>query len=160
MSIEASIDLRIIHAISGDVISPTKTLEILASSGWSLINQNGYARYLTIGGGDMFDWQSSKMETELFMKILKAKEEEGGLVGVGISWQNTEIDGEILLYCEKEMLEKKINTSMSFCLGDRKMLVDDVRLKITDVNWYLTKLLPAFNQGDTIVEYFTYEEHI
>ena len=44
--------------------------------------------------------------------------------------------------------------------NNRKILVDDGRFKITDVNWYLTKLLPVFNQGDTLVEYFTYEEHI
>ncbi len=51
------------------------------------------------------------------------------------------------------MLQKGIHTSMSFCLTrNRKTLSND--------NWYLTRLLPIFNQGNTLVEYFTYEEHI
>jgi len=161
MSVSASIDLRIVDVSSKKVILPIKTLTILAQNGWSLINQYGYAGYLPVNDNDEFNWQGEKINEPALMEILQKKEDLDELVGVNIYWQNTEIGGSILLWTEKIASQKKIHTPMSFiCDGNRKILSDDYHCKITDVNWYLTKLLPAFNQGDTIVEYFTYEEHI
>ena len=161
MSVSASIDLRIVDISSGEVILPTKTLTVLAKNGWDLINQYGYAGYLPINDNDEFNWQGEKMTESSLMEIVQKKEDIGELIGVNIYWQNTDIGGSVLLYPEKIASQKKIHTPMSFiCDGNRKILSDFGHFKITDVNWYLTKLLPTFNQGDTRVEYFTYEEHI
>ena len=161
MSVEASIDLRIVRYATGAIVSPIEIVKILASCGWSFVNPEGYVYYLPVGDNDMFDWKDGKMDIPSLIKILEEKELENELIGVGMRWQNTEIGGEILLWPERKMAEKKIHTSMSFCLdGSRQVLSCEGYQKITDVNWYLTKLLPIFNQGDTLVEYYTYEEHV
>ncbi len=159
MSISASIDLRIVESSSGKIVSPIKTLGLLRSNGWNVFNKNGFVFYLPIGDNEMFDWIGNKIDEVPLMQILEEKEQKGELIGIGLTWQNTEIGGEVLLWSEKEMMLKNIHTSMSFCLTrDRKIL--DSHLKMTDVNWYLTKLLPTFDQKNVCVEYFTYEEHI
>ena len=161
MSIEASIDLRIINISTGTIISPLKTFELLIRNEWNAISKDGYSFYKLSNEDDISNWEVSKTSLPELLKILKQKELEKELIGVRILWQDTEIGGEVLLLQEEEMLKQGIHTSMSFLLtSNRKFLIDKDGLKITDVNWYLTKLLPIFNQGDTIVEYFTYEEHI
>lgn len=162
MSVDASINLRIVYASSRKVVSPTQTLEILISNGWNIVSRDGYVFYkLPQANEDLSDWEINKMDLSSLMKIFKQKEQAGELIGVRALWQETLIGGEVLLWQQEEMLKKGIHTSMSFLLtSERKLLIADNNSKITDVNWYLTKLLPIFNQGDTLVEYFTYEEHI
>ena len=161
MSIEASINLRIIESASGVVVSQIKTLAVLVDHNWDLVNQHGYVYYLPIGDDEMLDWTSSKIGASSLIKILEEKELRGEVIGVAVTWQNSDIGGTVFVYNNKEMTEKRIHTSLSLCLdGNRKILLDNGNLKITDVNWYLTKLLPIFNQNGMRVEYFTYEEHI
>lgn len=161
MSISASINLRIVDYHSGAVVSPIKTITMLTDYGWNLINLEGSVFYLPVGDDDMFNWTDGKMDLPSLIKILEAKELKNELIGIGIRWQNTDIGGEILLWTEKAMLEKKIHTSMSFCIdGSRKSLFDEGYPNITDVNWYLKRLLPIFSQDDTLIEYYTYNQHI
>lgn len=162
MSIESSIDLRIVHVKFGTILSPMDTLKILLDNGWNIVSNTGEAFYKMPNGDDeMLDWTIKKIELSALMEIFKKKEQNGELIGVMMNWQNTEIGGELLLRTEKYVTENNINTPMSFCLSsDRKILADYGDFKITDVNWYLERLLPIFNQGDTIVEYITYDEHI
>jgi len=160
MSVSTSIDLRIVQSMSGTIVSPMKILEKLVSNGWNLFDKKGCVSYLPVGDDDMFNWTGKKMNGTSLMEILKEKELIGELIGVGLTWKSTGIGGEVLLRQEKEMQRKGIHVSMSFCLTrNRKLLSDYDCLKITDVNWYLTKLLPIFNQGNTLVEYFSYEEY-
>ena len=161
MSVESSISLRIVESASRAIVSPIKILKTLEVCNWNLVNQHGYVSYLPLGDDEMFDWTYDKIDVRSLMKILEEKELRDECIGVGVTWQDSDIGGTILLYSNKERAEKRIHSSMSFCLdGNRKILLDDGHSKITDVNWYLTKILPIFNQNDTIVEYYTYKEHI
>jgi hypothetical protein len=159
MSISASVNLRIVHLKTKNILSPVKTLEILINHGWQISHDENIF-YLPLGDNDMFNWTKSKISIPSFMEILKKKEEQKELIGVAMTWQNTTIGGEILLYHAEEMKKHQIHTSMDFCLSDRKILSDFGDFKITDVNWYLERLLPVFNQGNTYVEYYEYSEHI
>lgn len=95
------------------------------------------------------------------MKILQEKEKRNELIGLVLTWQDSDMGGDLLLWPKNEMISKKIHTSTTLSLSmNRKLLIDDGQLKITDVNWYIVNLLKIFNQGDTLVEYYTYEEHI
>ncbi len=156
MSIESSIDLRIVQTTSGSILSPIRTLEILIKNGWKL-QRNGGVYYLNSNDSD---WASAAMSIESLMKILNEREQNDEHIGVTITWQDTNIGGEVILWSNKDMLQNKIHTSLSFLLTmNRQILADYGHFKITDVNWYLTKLLPAFNHDDSNVEYYTYEEH-
>jgi len=162
MSVDASIYLRIVEYKTGVVISPTETLKILLRNGWRVISDNGEAFYKSLnvnGDDDISNWITGKISLPELMKIFEEKEQKGELIGVMMTWQDTSIGGGVLLYREKEMHQKNIHTSMTFSLDSDRQLIPNIEpFKITDVNWYLTKLLPAFNQGDTVVEHFTYEE--
>lgn len=161
MSISASIDLRIVTFDLSAAIPPMKTIELLMIHGWNPVNPDGEVNYLPLGDNEMFNWTHSKISVASLIKILEEKEHRGELVGVTMTWQNTFIGGQVLLRREKEMLQEETFISMSFSLTiNRKILTNSDNFKITDVNWYLERLLPIFNQGDTRVEYFTYEENI
>lgn len=160
MSVSASIDLRVVHRYSGVLVSPIKIIEILLKHGWR-VERNGYICYLPLGDKDNFAWSTYTMGIESLMKILQQKEAQNEIIGLVLNWQDTDMGGDLLLWTKEEMTEKSIHTSMSLCLTmNRKLLIDDGQLKITDVNWYVVNLLKIFNQGDTLVEYYTYEEHI
>jgi len=151
MSVDASIDLRIVKYKTGAVISPTETLKILLSNGWRVITDNGEAFYKSLnvnGDDDISNWTIGKITLPELMKIFEEKEQRGELIGVTINWQNTLIGGGVLLYGEKEMRQKNIHTSMTFSLDSDRQLIPGIDpFEITDVNWYLTKLLPAFTLG-------------
>ena len=160
MSVSASIDLRVVQSSTGKLITPIKAIELLAHYGWSL-QRDGYVCYLPPGDGDNFGWDGRRMSIESLMAILTKKEDLSELIGVLLTWKNTDIGGNLLLYGNKKSLEKDFFTPISFHIdGNRKQLVINDSYGMTDVNWYLEKLLPAFNQGDTYVEYFSYDEHI
>ena len=160
MSLEASIDLRIVQYPSRNVASPSKILQKLIGGGW-VLQHNGYIFYLPIGDNDMFDWTENKMDIVSFMKIVEEKEQGNELIGIRLMWQNTQIGGNFLLRTYERMLKTTIYDNLLFSLGaDRKMLGFNEAGNITDVSWYLPNLLPIFNEGDTFVEHFTYDEHI
>lgn len=160
MSVSASIGLRIVNLNSGACFSQIKILEMLINCGWKL-QRNGYVCYLPMGDNDNFGWTGGLMNMEELMDLLRNKERQGELIGVLLTWQNTEIGGDLLLWSAEDALQKRILTPVSFNLtNNRKILTSDDQSKTTDVNWYLTKLLPVFNQGDSIVEYYTFEEHV
>ena len=157
MSVSASIDLRVVSRSSK---KPISQMQILIKNGWNL-QRNGYVCFLPIGDGDNFAWEALPMSIESLMEILQEKENKGELIGVLTTWQDSEIEGDLLLWSNQEIEKDPTKTSFSLNVNaTRKILLEYGRDKITDVNWYLTKLLPAFNQGDTRVEYFSYDENI
>lgn len=161
MSVSASIGLRIRQFGLTNTISQTKTLKLLISHGWNLVNPDGEVSYLPPGDDDNFNYIHSKISVPSLMRILEEKEQKGELIGVTLTWQDTFIGGDLFLWSEKEALEKKIHTPMSFGLDiNRKTLTNQDNFEMTDVNWYLERLLPIFNQNNMRVEYFTYQEHI
>jgi hypothetical protein len=161
MSVDASFDFRVVDVNSRVVISPLKVIDILSKNGWNLLDPNGYVFYLPAGDEPgMFNWADNKMDLSSLMKIFEQKEKNKELIGVRIAWRDTEIGGNLLLWDKDEAKHKNIHTPIAFDLdANRKMLADYGNFKITDVNWYLERLIPIFNQGDTLVENYTYEEH-
>lgn len=162
MSIDASFDFRVVDVNSRVVISPLKVIDILSKNGWNLLDTNGYAFYLPVGDKPgMFNWADNKMDLPFLMKIFEQKERNKELIGVRMAWENTEIGGNLLLWDKDEERHKNICTPVAFDLdANRKILTEYDDFKITDVNWYLERFIPIFNQGNTFVEYYKYDEQI
>ena len=159
MSSTASLDLKIINRTSRIIISQVKIIQMLVANGWSLHNKNGYAIYLPMNDDEMFSWESSKEDFLSILEILKKKEEVGELIGISLYWQNTDIGGTALLWNSEEIKKSNIQTPFSFSFSsERRLLVNNDDMKITDVNWYLKRLLPIFNKEETLIESFAYEE--
>lgn len=107
--------------------------------------------YLPLGDDDDFDWQRDNITVDSLLKVLREKEQKGELVGIVMTWKDTNIGGEFLLRNDGRIF---VNLSMNL-----KLIESGMKIQITDLNWYLIKLLPAFSQDDLQVESFLYEEH-
>lgn len=148
MSVSASIDINLVQYQQR--VSLLKVIQYLLEYGWSL-DYDGKISFLPIGDDDKFNWQSESMSIESFFHILMKKEKNNEIIGVAMTWSNTGIGGDFLL-----SKDGKLSVNLSI---NRKLIESDSSMKITDINWYLVKLLPIFNHKDIQVESFTYEEH-
>jgi hypothetical protein len=159
MSVSAAVSLRVIQFNTDKPITPIETLEILVSYGWSL-NRDRYVSYLPLGKDDPFDCISEIMNKDSLFEILRKKEIQSELIVTSLTWQDSDIGGSLFLYDEKRALEDKICTPIVFSIDvNRKKLVLESAYEMTDVNWYLKRLLPAFSKNGMYVEYFEYNEH-
>ena len=129
--------------------SSIKIIQILLNYGWTF-NDEGKVSYLPIGDDDNFDWQHEKIAVESLMKILEKKEQGKEALGVIMTWGETSIGGAFLFWQNGKILISLII--------NRKTFLSESMFEITDVNWYLSKLLPAFNQDNFFIESFSYEE--
>ncbi|GMA97769.1 hypothetical protein [Pelosinus sp. IPA-1] len=147
MSISASIDIKLAFRDS-QTISKVALIQSLLDFGWTF-KDCGNMTYLPIGDEDKFDWKTENISVESLMVLLNEKEKRDEQIGVAMTWKDSGIGGDVLL-----MKNGEISVSLTI---NRRVIIDS---DITDVNWYLVKLLPALNDNNLIVESFSYEEHI
>lgn len=150
MSISASIDIKLAK-LNNNIVSPMEIIRSLLHYGWTF-NDNGQVMYLLIGDKDTFDWKIDTTNQESLLKLLTEKENRGEIVGVVITWSNTGIGGTLLFF-EKSSIT--INLTIN-----RKTIKAAEEIEITDVNWYLTKLVPALKHNNHIIESILFKEHI
>lgn len=149
MSVQASIDIEFAN-LPQNPKSTTDIIKMLLDNGWTL-NDNGGISYLPIGDNYDFDWimQSQILSTEL-MQILTEKEKQKELIGVVLTWQNTNIGGSFLFY-NSNIISAILNV-------DRKILHGLNDFKMTDANWYVSRLIPIFYKNNVLIKSFTFEE--
>lgn len=148
MSISSSIDIYLVNN-NKTIISPIILIEKFLNFGWTL-NDCGKATYLPIGDDGNYDWQSESISKDSLMAILDEKEKLGEVIGISMTWENTNIGGSFLFLKNGEI-------SISLIIN-RKSLGG---MNNTDVSWYLTRIMPVFNQDDGIlIESFSYEEYV
>lgn len=126
MSVSSTLDIQLLldenHTALGVV-------ESFLESGWNF-NYEGSAFYLPLGDIDDFDWQCIDISDHELLNIIKQKEEQGELIGVGMLWRDTGIGGEFLV---------RANGLVSIVISINKMVTD---YDITDISWYLDRTLP------------------
>ncbi len=160
MSVDASVDLRVVLVKRNKIIAPIEAINQLINNGWSL-QLNKYIRYLPLGCNDSFDCIDEIIDYEDLWKILESKQERSELIVISLFLGNSGIGGSLLLWSEEKVLIKKVHTPIVFSLNiNRKKTNFNTQFRFTDFNWYLEKIMPAFNNDDMYVEYFTCEEHI
>ena len=149
MSVQASILIEFLNS-SQNYIKTTDLINLILKSGWTL-NDHGGISYLPIGDNGDFDWfiQAHITQNEL-MQILKEKEKKKELIGIVLTWQNTNIGGSFLFYPSNE-----ISVSLNI---DRKILYGINNFKMTNSNWYLLRLIPIFYENNIVIKSFTFDE--
>ncbi|MEC0124145.1 hypothetical protein [Paenibacillus pabuli] len=143
MSVSVSIEIRLSKQISRMTI-----LRKLEDFGWTY-NDQGKVTYLPIGDEDDFDWQHKSIPLEELLKILVIKDNQRELIGVVMTWKDTDEGGTFLI--------EENGTIIISPDINRKVLDIESYNKITDVNWYITKLIPAFGQ---LYESISFNEHV
>ena len=148
MSISASIDVKFVtsedkgNSIGGIVIG-------LLNNGWTL-NDNGKISYLPVGDDGDYNWVSESINIDELINILDEKERRNESIGVSLTWGDTNIGGTLLIW-DKE--------SLSFNLSiNRKIINQDSSMGITDVNWYLEKLISGLINEKFKVESFSFKQ--
>lgn len=149
MSVQASIEIEFLN-------SPQKSnnsldlIKILINNGWTL-SDNGGISYLPEGDNDDFDWVlGSKISQEELMKILEEKTKKEELIGIVLTWQNTNIGGSFLFY-----KSKIISISLHI---NRKTLSGLHNFQMTDFNWYVFRLIPIFYTNNIPLKSITIDE--
>ncbi|MEK3825859.1 hypothetical protein [Paenibacillus sp. FSL K6-1558] len=143
MSTSISIEIFLSEKISGMTI-----LNKLEKYGWTY-NDHGNVAFLPIGDNDNYDWQRTSISKEKLLGILSEKEKSGELIGVVMTWEDTNIGGTFLIRNNGTFL-------MSPDINRRFIDIEGYN-KVTDLNWYMTKLLPIFS---SLLESFSYQEHV
>ncbi len=150
MSTDASIDITLTRTDKKNISAMTIIKKLLTHS-WTL-NDYGKVSYLPIGDNENYSWEQNDIDVKSILKILEEKERLGEVIGINMTWKETNIGGSFLLWNDGTL---SINLNIN-----RQIISNDYGYQITDVNWYLTRLLPALNQDGMVIEYFEYSEHV
>lgn len=164
MPTSASFDLRIIKAGSLEPLEPIEVIKNFAKFGWTFIH-NGQSSYLPRGNkDDDFSWITTTMKFEKLLEILEEKQQRNELIGVLMTWQDTIIGGDLLLWGSKAIKEKNIYEPIVFNIFSERQIIENIGINKnylrTDVNWYLERLFPTPDTTDTVVESYTFTEHL
>ena len=144
MSVSASIDIE----LSAPNLQQVDVLRLLLKQGW-VIYDNGYKSFLPINDKGMFNWQwvpiSQFTDADLFA-ILSIKQSFQELIGVSLSWKDTDIGGEFL-----------ISDDLTLCIS----LTNNRRINtygLTDFDWYLSRIIPAIDRDEIFIEDISFTE--
>ncbi|RZF53644.1 hypothetical protein EXE30_06625 [Acinetobacter halotolerans] len=142
MSISSGLYVKI---VSNDN-SPMEILELIYQAGWNF-NDHGLKAYLPIHDNDDFNWNFDAISDEELLLILNHKNSLREMLGVVLTWRDSNIGGEFLLD-----FEGGITVSLSI---NRQILLEN----ITNVNWYLERIIPFIKLGDFEIENIRFEEY-
>lgn len=142
MSISSGLYVKI---VSNDN-SPMEILELLYQAGWSF-NDHGLKAYLPIHDNDNFNWNFDKISDEELLLILNRKNSLREVLGVVLTWKDSNIGGEFLLD-----FEGGVTVSLTI---NRQILLES----ITNVNWYLERIIPFIKLGGFKIENIRFEEY-
>ena len=121
-------------------------IQALVSSGWTF-NDYGKFTLLPIGDKDDFDWTSiDKIEQQELFHVFEEKLKVKEIIGIVITWKDTNCGGSLLFDIENENLSINLNIN-------RKLLHNNSRH--TDFTWYLEKLVNLIENEVVDIESIT-----
>ncbi|MBS7532023.1 hypothetical protein IC619_016375 [Hazenella sp. IB182353] len=145
MSIDSGIYISVVS--DSDEKFTKNFLMNLYNYGWSF-DDHGQVSYLPIGDIDDYNWVSQTITLANLLKTVEKKEERNEVVGVNITWKDTQIGGDLLINPDGKI---------SFSLTVNRKLFDE-EFGLVDVNWYLMRLIPPLANCDLYIDTISYEE--
>lgn len=146
VSVSASIRLTVSERKGFQGITSVKILDCLIEGGWEMVRDEAIT-FLPFGDKDDYNWTKKKVGFEFIAEQAKKKEEAKETVGVEIFWRKTEIGMPVLIFSPNDILfSLDINRQKAF-------------ENITDVNWYLKRLLPCFEREEIAVTSITFHQY-
>jgi hypothetical protein len=126
--------------------NPLFLLKILLKAGWSLTD-HGLKGYLPLGDNGNYDWTFDILSDEQLFIILKEKCLLNELLGVVLTWRDSNIGGEFLF---------DINGVITISLSINHLRTFN---GITDLNWYFEKIIPCIRSNNMKILSIKYEEY-
>jgi hypothetical protein len=139
MSISASIDLKLISK-SNSNFSSKQVINEMVAKGWK-IEKNNKIFYLPLGDDNLYDWQEKNSKDIDIWRIISQKETLQEVIGINLYWRDTDIGLSTLIFN---------NTEISFSISINRVKINLAEFDITDINWYLERILPCFTNGISI----------
>ena len=133
MSISASIDVSILKNDIYNFSAKDLLLEMI-DKGWKT-RKNNKICYLPLGD-ELFDWIEEEISELDLMKIILKKEQNNEIIGIVLFWEDTDIGISMLIFQ---------NCQVTFNITINRMKLDNVsNIDITDINWYIKKIIKYF----------------
>lgn len=148
VSISSSIDIKLVDKYNSDNFCWT-IIHTLKNNGWKLFNDRKVL-YLPLGDNDEYDWRREELTVDELKAIIEEKEKSNEVVGIELTWENTKIGGDLLIFD---------TNGFSFNITvNKKFINDDNLTKIIDISWYIEKLIPYLLEH-FIIEHISFEQH-
>lgn len=141
MSVDSGLRFSVEPRLASSGTAPSLLLfQGLVRDGWRL-NDHGSIVFLARGDDDDFDWQScDRGEESSVWAELEWKAQHQETLGLVLTWHEENVGGEFIV-------RPGLSLSMSLSIN-RRMTARG----ITDVSWYLDRLVPSLEQLGSVVE--------
>ena len=139
MGFSSSIDFR----FASNTKDPLAVIQHLLNNGWTF-NDSNSIWFLPLNDNNRFDWQKEPLHTwQEVVKIIEKKTNVNEIIGLVLTWQETQIGGDFLFFPDYKSLSINLNVN-------RQRLSSD--LIVTDHNFYLQKLVPLLQSAGLTLE--------
>ena len=145
MSISAWIDINFTTKKS---ISSTQIIEKFTQNNWRIV-ANNKIHYLPLGDKDVFNWQKDTISESDFFEIVRKKEQENEIIGITMTWATSQIGIDLLIYN---------NYQLNIGLNTNRQHLNIRNLKVTDINWYLEKILAIFDNYHMLLTHLSFTQ--
>lgn len=149
MSVSASISVQL-ERRNNKKIFATQLIQAFIIGKWR-IQDRGKILYLPLGDDDNFAWQYNEITIDELLDIVDKKESCREIIGLLMLWDRTDIGVHLLIHSELQI---------SFSIDVNRKIINNLdNVNITDVNWYLEKIIGLLRKSNYIVESFSFEEY-
>ena len=133
-------------------------LSCLFDHGWDL-DLHGKIRFLPEGGRDEFAWKEIDVaKKEEVFGVINGKEKAGEIAGVVIFHSKHQVGAQLLAFPPNSIEGKEIRRIDLILDANRRKLEN--ALNLTDVSWYLPRLIPALLEAGLIITSVHWEENL
>lgn len=135
MSVSASIDISILKNNIYN-FSAKDLIAIMINNNWDVKKEDKVC-YLPLGD-NLFEWTEKNISYSELMELVTQKEENSETIGLILYWKNTNIGVSMLIF---DNLQVSFNITMN-----RRRLKSVRNMDITDINWYVQKIINCFDK--------------
>lgn len=135
-------------------LSSTDIIESLIEAGWSLFSENNLIIYTDVGDDDGFNFLSKPMNKREYYDIVNKKQRNKETIALALfrSENNCRYRIDVII-----TITSVFEVLISPDDATRKMLSND--LKILDVNWYISRIIPYLTNEKMLVENFSFSQY-
>lgn len=132
-------------------LSTVSIIQCFLANGWSLYSEDDKIIYTTVGDDDDFDFLAESIGTDEYFEIVNQKERKKENIAFALFYLE-----ECIRYRVDIILTPSHDIIISPDDMTKKILLP--AFNILDVNWYLGKILPSFNNDNILVEGITFTQ--